>query len=65
MSPKIKWNCLKWDENNFPRSYNEAIKNAAKILNNILENKVRIKLNLGVSEAPTKRELVKNDLGKI
>ncbi len=64
MSPKIKWNCLKWDENNFPRSYNEAIKNAAKILNNILENKVRIKLNLGVSEAPTKRELVKNDLGR-
>jgi len=64
MSPKFKWNCLKWDEDNFPRSYNEAIKNAAKILNNILENKVRIKLNLGVYEAPTKRELVKNDPGR-
>ena len=38
MSPRIKWNCLKWDKNNFPRSYNEAIYNAAKILNKILED---------------------------
>ncbi|TFG25245.1 MAG: hypothetical protein EU529_01585 [Promethearchaeota archaeon] len=61
MLQKRKWNILKWDKMD-PKSYEKVVDKAARILKEILNSGLRIKLDLDYKEAPTKRQLVENDI---